>query len=281
MKEPEMREQDQCNFAGQDLRNRSFTRKDLRKADFSGANLRGCNFCKACLIGANFNHAQMGRSGFQHALRIGITFCVAVTMTDVVSRLVFGVLGKTWEDSSWPFVILLQGVLAGIGLTSAIAIRMRYRIRKVAQWSAGLLNGALVGFFYGGYLTDSNPRNAAFGAMIGFVVMAVLLRVAGHRPWLKLGVSTASAIAIYGFTFFVGMWAIAAWSTAHYLLAFGLSILSLSSLWLTGHQVLQLLTDFKTFPGTFFQGADLTSTTFENAAVGYTDIGLASRTGEL
>jgi Pentapeptide repeats (8 copies) len=271
-----MRNRNQFNYAGQNLRNRSFAQQDLSRADFSGADLRGCNFRKACLTGANFNHAQMGRSGFQNVLRIGLVIGVAALVTDAVSRLIFGALGRTWEDPTWPFIVLLQCVLAGIGLTAASAFSRRHRVRQVGQWSLGLLNGALIGFFYGGSFSNSNPINAALGAIIGILVMGVLLRVAEHQLWLKLVVSTASAIAIYGFTFFAGMWAIAAWSTAHSLLAFGLSVLSLGALWLTGHQILQLIANLKTFPGTFFQGADLTDATFEDAVLGYTDIDLGS-----
>jgi hypothetical protein len=107
--------------------------------------------------------------------------------------------------------------------------------------------------------------------------MGLLLQLAGHQPWLKLGISTASAIAVYGFTFFVGMWAIAAWTTGHGLLALGLSVLGLSSLWLSGYQLLNLLTDIQTLPGTFFQGADLTDATFEDAILKHTDLGLTAR----
>jgi Pentapeptide repeats (8 copies) len=268
-----MRNQGECDFVGQDLRNRSFERQDLSRADFSQADLRGCNFRRACLTGANFNHARMGRSGFQNILRIGLVVGTAALMTDAVSRLVFGALGRTWEDPTWPYIVTLQGVLAGIGLTSVSAFSMRHQVRRIAQWSMGLLIGALIGFFYGGSFSNSNPINATLGSITGVFMIGVLLRVAGHQPWVKLVVATASVIAIYGFTFFVGMWAIAAWSTAHFLLAFGLSGLSLSALWLTGHQILQLLTDLKTYPGTFFQDANLTGATFENVTVESTDIG--------
>jgi Pentapeptide repeats (8 copies) len=272
----EMRDQSQCNFAGQDLRNRSFARQDLSGAVFSGADLRGCNFRKACLVGATFNRAQLGCSGFQHSLRLGLIFCVALVMMDAVSRLIFAGLGKTWEDPTWPLVALLQSVLLSAGLTSTVAFLTQHRRRHLARWCAGWLNGALIGFCYGGYFTNSNPGKATFGAIIGVLVVTALIRFVGHQPWVMLSVWTASTIALYGFTFFVEMWAIAAWSTAHYLLAFGLSILGLGALWLTGHQVLQLLADLKTFPGNFFQGADLTDATFEDAIFGCTNIDLES-----
>jgi Pentapeptide repeats (8 copies) len=249
---PSMRDNSQCNFARQDLRNRSFVGQDLRGADFSNSDLRGCNFQKACLTDANFRNARLGRSYFQVILRAIVTLGVAIVMTDAVSRLVFGALGKTWEDPAWPFVLLLQGVMAGIGLAMALTLFAKRPLRLWAYWATGLLNGALLGFFYGGYLNNSNPGAAAIGATIGFLGMGILVRFAGSQPWLRLGVSMGSAIALYGFTFFVGMWAIAAWSTTNVLLAFLLSTLGLSALWLSGYQLLQLLTDIKTLPGTFF-----------------------------
>jgi Pentapeptide repeats (8 copies) len=258
-----MRDNSQCNFAGQDLRNRSFAGQYLRGADFSHADLRGCNFRKACLTGANFSHARLGRSPFQSLLRASVTIGVALIMADAVSRLVFAALGKTWEDPAWPFVLLLQGVMAAIGLVSAISLFAKSPLRSWAYWAAGLLTGAVLGFFYGGYLNKSNPGTATVGAIIGLVLMGVLLRVAGAQPWLKVGVAVGRAIALYGFTFFVGMWATAAWSTSNLLLALGLSGLGLSALWLSSYQLLKLLTDIQKLPGTFFQGADLENTTFD------------------
>jgi hypothetical protein len=266
-----MRDNSQFNFAGQDLRNRSFAGQDLRGADFSHADLRGCNFRKACLAGANFSHARLGRSPFQSILRLCVAIGVAFVMTDAVSRLVFGALGKTWEDPAWPFVLLLQGVMAAIGLTSAMSVWAKRPLRAWAYWAAGLLTGALLGFFYGGYLNDSNPGTAAVGAIIGLVGMGILFWIAGHHPWFRVGVLVGRAIALYSFTFFVGMWAIAAWSTMNLLMAFGLSGLCLIALWLDGYQLLQLLTNLKTLPGTFFQGADLTNTILEGINLKQTD----------
>jgi Pentapeptide repeats (8 copies) len=266
-----MRDNSQCNFAGQDLRNRSFAGQDLRGADFSYADLRGCNFRRACLTGANFRHARLGRSPFQSILRLCVAIGVALVMTDAVSRLVFGVLGKTWEDPAWPFVLLLQDVMAAIGLTSAISLWAKRPLRAWAYSVSGLLTGALLGFFYGGYLNDSSPVAAGAGAIVGLVVMGILFRIAGHHPWLRVGILVGRAIALYGFAFFVGIWAIAAWSTMNVLMAFGLSGLCLGALWLNGYQLFQLLTDLKTLPGTFFQGADLSNTTFEGITLKQTD----------
>jgi uncharacterized protein YjbI with pentapeptide repeats len=152
-----MSDKSQFNFAGQDLRNRSFARQDLRRADFSGADLRGCDFRKACLRGANFNRARIGRSGFQTVLRLTVTLGIAAIMADAISQLVFGALGKTWEDPAWTYVVLLQGVSASIGLSSAVTFFAKRPFRQFAQWMAGLLNGGLIGFFYGGYFSNSNP----------------------------------------------------------------------------------------------------------------------------
>jgi Pentapeptide repeats (8 copies) len=267
-----MKDNSQRNFARQDLRNRSFAGQDLRGADFSHADLRGCNFRKACLVGANFSHARLGRSPFQSILRISVAIAVALVMTDAVSRLVFGALGKTWEDPAWPFVLLLQGVMAAIGLASATSLWAKRPLRAWAYWAAGVLTGALLGFFYGGYLNDSNPVSAGVGAVVGLLVMGLLFQIAGHHPWLRVGVLVGRAIALYGFTFFVGMWAIAAWSTAKLLLALGLSGLDLSALWLSSYLLLKLLTDIQPLPGTFFQGADLENATFDDVILQQIDI---------
>jgi hypothetical protein len=153
--------------------------------------------------------------------------------------------------------------MLAIGLTSAMSLWAKRPLRTWAYWAAGLLTGTLLGFFYGGYLNDSNPGTAAVGAIIGLVGMGMLFWIAGHHPWLRVGVLVGRAIALYGFAFFVEMWAIAAWSTMNVFLACLLSILGLSSLWFSGYQLLQLLSDLKKLPGTVFQGADLTNAIFE------------------
>ena len=193
---------------------------------------------------------------------------------DAMSRLVFGALGTTWGNPAWPFVLLLQGVIAGIGLATVFRLFAQRPLCVWAYRTTALLNGALLGFFYGGYLNNSNPSTAALGAIIGLLGMAVLLRSLGNQLWLQLAVAMGSAIALYGFTFFVGMWAIAAWSTQNIVLALGLSGLGLSTIWLCGYQLFQLIADLKMFPGTLFQGADLTNTIFEGASLKQTDIEL-------
>ena len=65
------------NYAGQDLRNRSFKGQDLRGADFSYAQLQGCNFENADLTGASFAHAKAGQSRRQRV--IFITSAIALT----------------------------------------------------------------------------------------------------------------------------------------------------------------------------------------------------------
>ncbi len=48
------------NYAGQNLRGRSFKGQNLSGVDFSSADLRGANFTNATLIGANFSKAETG-----------------------------------------------------------------------------------------------------------------------------------------------------------------------------------------------------------------------------
>ncbi|MEI6430125.1 MAG: pentapeptide repeat-containing protein [Pseudanabaena sp. ELA607] len=65
------------NFAGQNLRGRSFKCQDLSGADFSGADLRGTDFTDAILREANFSKAKTGVQKRWLAFQLVISFVIA------------------------------------------------------------------------------------------------------------------------------------------------------------------------------------------------------------
>ncbi|MBW3586638.1 MAG: pentapeptide repeat-containing protein, partial [Cyanobacteria bacterium 0813] len=109
------------NFSNQILRNRSFQGQVLNGADFSGADVRGCNFRNAQLAGANFLGAKIGLSRRQIAVLSGGAIAICLVVGDVLTRLILGTQGQVAGTRSWPFVLLLYGVLSAAGFASAIA----------------------------------------------------------------------------------------------------------------------------------------------------------------
>jgi Pentapeptide repeats (8 copies) len=243
-----------ANFSNHDLRNRSFKGQKLSGANFQNSDLRGCDFSHAQLIGANLQNIRTGRT-LKQVLPIGIlTILVALPLFDVTSRLIFAALGQTAEDAGWTYVLVLQGVLgiAGIGDDKSIASRA----------IAAAASGALLGFFYGGSWTQNDPRFAAIGAtIVGLLAAAASLK--NHRG-VTLALTTARAIARYGFAFLIATIAINHLSTQN---PWGLlwSFLSMLYIQLTITALLSLVRQFRRIGGTCFQGANLTQATFDHA----------------
>jgi Pentapeptide repeats (8 copies) len=264
------------NFSQQNLRNRSFANQDLSGANFQQADLRGCSFRRTYLMNANFDGAIVGPSSLQYLLRFMVILSVAVVVKEVYANLIFGGLGKTWEDSVWPLLLLLCCFFAAIGALATLATRPLYRGRNpLMGWGlwgiAGLLNGALVGFYFGGTFSDNSPTKAAMGAVIGGLLVLVTLFVSPIQTLVRLAIITASAIATYGFAFYIGNWAIAALSTEKWLWGIILGCITVLYLGLFTHQVIQGLWLLRNSPGTFFRGADLTQTSFKNVKLHLTD----------
>jgi hypothetical protein len=261
------------NFSQQDLRNRSFAGQDLSGANFRGADLRGCSFRKACLLGGTFDGAIVGSTNRQYLIRFMVIIGVAVIEKEVIANLLFGALGKTWEDSAWPFITLLLILLAAIGVLSVPTYLSKYLARKLPiGWIVGMLNGAVLGFYYGGAFSDNHPVTALLGGVCGAALLGCLPLIKRLQALTKIGIATAGAIATYGFSFYIGTWAIAALSTGQWLLMIGLGGITLFYLWLTTQQIFQLFWWVRYAPGTFFQGANLSNATFEGIQFDLTDL---------
>jgi Pentapeptide repeats (8 copies) len=261
------------NFSQQDLRNRSFASQDLSGANFRGADLRGCSFRKACLVGATFDGAIVGSTNRQYLIRFLVIIGVAVIEKEVIANLLFGALGKTWEDSVWPFIILLLILLAAIGVLSVPTYLPKPIARKLPiGWIVGMLNGAVLGFYYGGTFSDSHPVTALLGGVCGAALLGCLPLIKRLQSLIKIGITTAGAIATYGFGFYLGTWAIAALSTGRWLLMISLGGITIFYLWLTTRQIFQIFWWVRYAPGTFFRGANLSNTTFEGIQIYLTDL---------
>jgi hypothetical protein len=261
------------NFSRQDLRNRSFSGQNLSGANFSEADLRGCSFRNACLVGASFDGAKMGSTNRQYLIRFIVMIGVAILGKEVVANLLFGALGKTWEDNSWPFIVLLLGLFAAIGLLSVPIYLPKEISKKIPiRGLVGVLNGAVLGFYWGGTTSDNDPVRATIAAAVVASLLGCLPLVKRLQSLTKIGIATLSIITTYGLSFYLGTWAIAALSTGGWLVAMGLGAITIFYLWLTTQQIFQMFWWVRYSPGTFFRGANLDNASFKGAQLQLTDL---------
>jgi hypothetical protein len=208
--------------------------------------------------GRSRDGAIVGSTNRQYLLRFLVIIGVAVIGKEMIANLLFGALGKTWEDSAWPFIVLLLILLAAISVLSVPTYLPKYLAQKLPLgWIVGMLNGAVLGFYYGGAFSDNHPVIALLGGVCGAALLGCLPLIKGLQSFTRIGIATAGAVATYGFTFYIGTWAIAALSTGRWLLVIGLGGITLLYLWLTTRQIFQLFWWVRYAPGTFFQGANL------------------------
>lgn len=245
------------NAAGQDLRDRSFRGQHLDGADFRGADLRGCDFSGASLRRADFRQVRLGVTPRQVIRVLLVAGGVAGLLADALSHLVFGALGRTPAEAGWAFVVALYlsvGV-AGLGMAYGLA-------KPVAQVVTGGLAGALVGFFWGGSLTQNNPAIAvAIASIVGGV-----LAIASYRqrhPLGQMAIAIARALTGYAFAFLVWAWALAWLTTGHWLLGGALTGLTVLYGGWSVQAVAQAVRYLQGAIGTRFHQADLTDACFD------------------
>lgn len=90
------------------------------------------------------------------------------------------------------------------------------------------------------------------GALIGVGLLGCLLLVQTIRSLTNIGIATFSTVASYGFSVYIGTWAIAALSTGRWPLAIGLGSITVFYLWLTTQQIFSFSGGCATPPEPFF-----------------------------
>ncbi|MEM6436879.1 MAG: pentapeptide repeat-containing protein [Cyanobacteria bacterium P01_D01_bin.115] len=187
------------SFINQDLRQRSFRQQTLQNAHFADCDLQGCDFSQADLRGATFVRCRTGYLAQRWAIAGLLLALLGALMFHAVSSLVFGTLGTLPGQAAWPYVVALHIALA-IAAVGTFLRRLSWRITVLAQPLAGLAIAALMGFFYGGRLTDNNPTWALVGAiscgLLGGLIARLIL-----TPLVASIVGLLGAIAAYGLAF--------------------------------------------------------------------------------
>ena len=179
-------------------------------------------------------------------------------------------MGTLADNPAWPYVITLYGVL-GLATGSAGWQSLSERRRGLALLLTGVSTGALMGFFYGGRLTDDNPQVAIAGAMLlGMLGLIAAWKAPPALSRTLLG--TLGAIAAYGFAFLLwtdgsslvttGSWVLGLIRMALALVAIGITVRSLRASW----------AGLKTYGTTSFRETDLTACRFIDTALTHCDM---------
>jgi uncharacterized protein YjbI with pentapeptide repeats len=252
------------NFSNQVLCNRSFRGQVLNGADFGGADVRGCNFRNAQLAGANFIGAKIGLSGRQLAVFWLWAIAICVIVGDVVTRLILGTQGQVPGSRSWPFVLLLYGVLSAGGMAGAIARQQRLtsKLGRFAGAISAILSGALLGFFYAGTATNNNSQAALAGMAIGGVLMFVVSSRIRYQ-FAKIAIVAAGSVATYGAAFLFSATASAFLSTDQLFLGACFALVSLLYLWFAFVSFSAIVLEIAKAEGTSFIGANLADAKFD------------------
>ena len=252
------------NFSNQVLRNRSFRGQVLNGADFGGADVRGCNFSNAQLEGANFIGAKIGVSGRQIAVLSAGAIAICLVVGDVVTRLILSTQGQVLGSRSWPFVLLLYGVLSAAGLAGAIA-RTQPPTSKIGRFAgtiSAILSGALLGFFYAGTATNNNSQAALAGMAIGGVLMFfVNSRI--RRQFAKVAIVAAGSVATYGAAFLFSATASAFLNTDKLFWGTCFGLVSLLYLWFSFVSFSAIVREIRNAQDTSFRGANLADAKFD------------------
>ena len=194
-----------ADFSHQDWRDRSFRGQDLQQADFEGADVRGCDFRGAILTGVTFKNAKLGRTR-RHMLLVAMTVTpLALLAFHAFSHMFFGGLGTIRQDPAWGYVLALNISLALAGGMTGLQPCWHRSTKDYPQWLpvgtamiGTMASCALIGFFYGGDLSDNNPQVAIATAVVLGLIGLVIGRGVGPR-WLTAGLTMVGAIAAYGF----------------------------------------------------------------------------------
>ena len=157
--------------------------------------------------------------------KIVVVIVASILAFNAIATMLFGSLGKTPESSDWNYILTLYIFLASIGAISfaarlrLIAIfaksKSKLRIFTIFKPLTAGLSFALLGFYYGGSMTDNNAQVAIITA----IALGVLGTVLGLKPnrLVNAAVATIATIAAYGFAFYAGTKAIALFTASQLL----------------------------------------------------------------
>ncbi|MDJ0576616.1 MAG: hypothetical protein QNJ65_15785 [Xenococcaceae cyanobacterium MO_234.B1] len=144
--------------------------------------------------------------------KIIVAVLVSILAFDAIANMVLGSLGKTPETSEWNYILILYIFLATIGVIAVASniktqLKLFNRFQPLVPILSATLNCALLGFYYGGSMTNNNPQVGIITA-IALGMIGTILSLKQQQIIIILTAPIAT-IAAYGFAFYAGTNAIA------------------------------------------------------------------------
>lgn len=155
----------------------------------------------------------------------------------ILTVLIFSILGLTAEDPRYPLRFILIAILALVGGLTGIIPQAKYK-RPIRIIAAGL-EGLLCSFFLGGVFSNLNSMIATFFGMVG--MMAFLLGATFAYPFgFGVIVSTIGVVFANGMCFIAGANALHAGFVGQWEMSLAWSLISVIYLSLTLQNLKQL-----------------------------------------
>ena len=177
-----------------------------------------------------------------------------------ISRMLFGVLGITAEDPTYPYLVALIVFLASAG-GSCAAINIQGRSRRFFQFISGLTTGALLGVFYGGGVMGNDPQAAVVSAVIAGSLGAIMHLMSRTRL-VTIAIYSVGGCAAYGICFLIGTRTTSLLSVQRVFMGGLLGLFALLFLGLTLKIIANIIIVLKNFAHTSWRGTNLAEASF-------------------
>ncbi|AFY96134.1 hypothetical protein [Chamaesiphon minutus] len=150
---------------------------------------------------------------------ISIVVAIAILSFHAVSQSSFGILGRTPEDSGWPYLVILFVIFSvtAIALATSIQTKKQPLLSRIMNTISAASSGTWLGFCYGGLLSGTkNPEPAIGGAIIGTLIMAIASFYFRNKL-MTIAIYIMAIMATYGLIFLCSSATFAFLSTNHLL----------------------------------------------------------------
>lgn len=185
------------------------------------------------------------KENFKYFFKIIITTIVFILIFDAIAAMLFGSLGMTSESNRWNYVLLLYIFLAILGTSESI-----YNLKKSESIStiiSTILGFSLLGFYYGGSITNDNFYIALSTALVSNILGVFLLKK--YHAITLIIIKLIKTIAAYGFAAFTGINAMSLFTVSRFLEAILWGIVGLIYINFTVSNLFGVLTNLKKSTG--------------------------------
>lgn len=140
------------------------------------------------------------KNDVKNFIKIIVTVLISILAFNAIATMLFGSLGNTSESESWNYILTLYIFLAILGAT--IALQNFKILNLFTTILSGILSSILLGFYYGGSMTNNNSTVAIIsGLLLGIVVGFLSIR----QKQIMVGIFTpVTTMAAYAFAFYAG-----------------------------------------------------------------------------